>query len=104
MIYFPGMCWSYHKDPSSHSVVPLYLSPYPSLSFQVCVSPIIKTIQSLGSAPPLKSLSLTLMVDLWQLQDRCFPQLLQMISDLSKGKFDIQLARAKAILDICKIR
>ncbi|XP_063431997.1 focadhesin-like isoform X2 [Mytilus trossulus] len=71
---------------------------------KVCVGPVMKTIQSLGTTPALRPLSLSLMVDLWQLQDRCFPHLLQMISDYSNGSYDLQLARAKALLEVCKTR
>lgn len=44
-----------------------------------CVPPILNTIRSLSSDPRLKPMSIRLMLDLWLMQDGCFPQLQKML-------------------------
>ncbi|CAG5124709.1 unnamed protein product, partial [Candidula unifasciata] len=76
-----------------------------------CVSPVLKTIQLLGKSPDLKAVSIRLLVLLWQRQDRCFPQLLQAVSEPHQPSLHVKdpsdtdkvlLAKASAILEICK--
>nr|KAG5694348.1 hypothetical protein BaRGS_035216 [Batillaria attramentaria] len=44
-----------------------------------CIAPILKTIQALMSSPKLQPVAIRLMTTLWEIQDRCFPQLLKAI-------------------------
>ncbi|XP_059148656.1 focadhesin-like [Physella acuta] len=74
-----------------------------------CIPPVLKTIQALSRSEDLKAVSIRLLVLLWKQQDRCFPQLLQAISDPHPVQTGspvnlILLAKASAILDICKYK
>ncbi|KAJ8313444.1 hypothetical protein KUTeg_009004 [Tegillarca granosa] len=77
---------------------------------KVCVAPILKTIQMLGSSPKLKAVSINLLTDLWKLQERCYPQLLKAITEnvsmvtKTGGLDEILLAKATAIREVCKSR
>ncbi|XP_062615166.1 focadhesin-like, partial [Saccostrea cucullata] len=74
------------------------------------IPPVLRTIQTFGSTPRLKALSIQLLVDLWKLQDRCFPYLLKAISEpaeailTKEGVDEVKLAKAKAIRDVCLLR
>lgn len=75
-----------------------------------CIPPVLRTIQTFGSTPRLKALSIQLLADLWKIQDRCFPYLLQAISEpapavlTKEGVDEVKLAKVKAIRDVCLIR
>ncbi|KAL8620364.1 hypothetical protein ACOMHN_060273 [Nucella lapillus] len=88
---------------------------------KLCVPPILKTLQALLTSPKLRALAIRLMTSLWQLQDRCFPQLLKAIgeeeassskssskssSSLSSALLspDVLLAKAAAVKEICRLR
>ena len=78
-------------------------------SSQVCVPPVLKTIQSLGLSSKLKSICIKLMTELWTLQDRCFPHLLKLITDDTEKQGtrvvdDVTSAKAVAIRQVCKLR
>uniref|UniRef100_A0A2C9M222 DUF3730 domain-containing protein n=1 Tax=Biomphalaria glabrata TaxID=6526 RepID=A0A2C9M222_BIOGL len=68
----------------------------------LCIPPILKTILALSKSADLKPISIRLMMLLWKQQERCFPQLLQLISD-SQGSssYQVRLAVASVILEIC---
>lgn len=74
---------------------------------QFCIAPILKTLQTLAATQKLCPVAIRLMTSLWQLQDRCFPHLLKTIgegdtkSKSAELSFDIILAKAEAIKDIC---
>lgn len=74
---------------------------------QFCIAPILKTLQTLAATQKLCPVAIRLMTSLWQLQDRCFPHLLKTIgegdtkSKSTELSFDIILAKAEAIKDIC---
>ncbi|KAI8777847.1 focadhesin, partial [Biomphalaria glabrata] len=69
---------------------------------KLCIPPILKTILALSKSADLKPISIRLMMLLWKQQERCFPQLLQLISD-SQGSssYQVRLAVASVILEIC---
>ncbi|XP_061172326.1 focadhesin-like [Saccostrea echinata] len=75
-----------------------------------CIPLVLRTIQTFGSTPRLKALSIQLLADLWKLQDRCFPYLLKAISEpaeailTKEGVDEVKLAKAKAIHDVCLLR
>ncbi|KAH9499277.1 hypothetical protein Btru_003592 [Bulinus truncatus] len=72
---------------------------------QLCIPPVLKTILALGKSPDLKPISLRLMVLLWRQQDRCFPQLLQLITESENpSTYQVSLAKSAAILEICKYK
>ncbi|CAL1526989.1 unnamed protein product, partial [Lymnaea stagnalis] len=87
----------------------LLLEGLPQLAtHKICIPPILKTILVLGKSEELKPVSIKLLVALWKQQDRCFPQLLQAISEPQLGLSSsvppnsLLLAKAAAILEICK--
>lgn len=79
-----------------------------------CIAPILKSIQALMTSPRLQPVAIRLMTSLWEIQDRCFPQLLKAIGEdetstkssakLPKPSPDVLLARAAAIRDICRLK
>ncbi|KAK3602758.1 hypothetical protein CHS0354_027755 [Potamilus streckersoni] len=79
---------------------------------KICIAPLLKTILSLGNSPKqrMKALSLKLLVELWALQDRCFPHLLKAITEKNTKNVAVEtadeiiFAKAKAIRDVCKLR
>lgn len=74
---------------------------------QLCVGPVLKTIQSLSMSPPLRPISLRLLYKLWQRQNRVFPHLQKVLSSEDTGVKDVdismelQIAKAATIRDIC---
>ncbi|KAH9499275.1 hypothetical protein Btru_003588 [Bulinus truncatus] len=72
---------------------------------KLCIPPVLKTILALGKSPDLKPISIRLMVLLWRQQDRCFPQLLQLITESENpSTYQVSLAKSAAILEICKYK
>uniref|UniRef100_A0A3P9A7H9 DUF3730 domain-containing protein n=1 Tax=Esox lucius TaxID=8010 RepID=A0A3P9A7H9_ESOLU len=97
-------------DPGlSHAV----LYSLPSFgTHKLCVPQVLHTLQMLGSAPRLRAVSLRLMTALWEKQDRVYPDLQKLMSQLEKSsvvlgkeaQWEQILARAACVRDICRER
>ena len=81
------------------------------LPLQACIAPILRTLQVMGGVRTLVAQSLRLVTALWQLQDRCFPQLQKMLHDsdsifvASSAKVnEILISKAACIRDVCSVR
>ncbi|XP_054253449.1 focadhesin isoform X3 [Indicator indicator] len=79
---------------------------------QVCVAQILRAIHMLGIVPKLRAIALRLMTSLWERQDRLYPELQKFLamSDLPSlsvdkdAQWEIQIAKAACIRDICRQR
>ncbi|KAL0970352.1 hypothetical protein UPYG_G00240840 [Umbra pygmaea] len=79
---------------------------------KLCVPQVLHTIQMFGSAPRLRAVSLRLMTALWEKQDRVYPDLQKLMSQLEKSsgvlgkesQWEQILARAACVRDICRER
>ncbi|GFO34271.1 focadhesin [Plakobranchus ocellatus] len=107
--FVPVVLFALGKGPSPESRLML-LETLPNLAtHKFCVSPILKIILALGQSTSTHALSVRLMTSLWRQQDRCFPQLLKMLTDHApEGRAsesnDVLLAKAGAIWDICNLK
>ncbi|ESO89593.1 hypothetical protein LOTGIDRAFT_164890 [Lottia gigantea] len=70
---------------------------------KVCIGPILKTIQMFSTSIKLQPLAIRLMVHLWQIQDRCYPHLIKLVTEPSSSNTVI-IAQALAIKEICHLR
>uniref|UniRef100_A0A672R8N2 Focadhesin n=1 Tax=Sinocyclocheilus grahami TaxID=75366 RepID=A0A672R8N2_SINGR len=98
------------SDPAlSHSV--LYTLPKLG-THKFCIPQVLHVIQTLGSSSRLRPVALRLLTLLWQKQDRVYPDLQRLMSQLEKSSVvmgkDTQweqiLARAACVRDICRER
>ncbi|XP_029635511.1 focadhesin [Octopus sinensis] len=78
---------------------------------KVVVGPILKSIQELGSYKGLKAIFITLLTELWKIQDRCFPQLQKALTEesITPGTIaaitnEVVFAKAHSITSICELR
>ncbi|XP_054253448.1 focadhesin isoform X2 [Indicator indicator] len=79
---------------------------------KVCVAQILRAIHMLGIVPKLRAIALRLMTSLWERQDRLYPELQKFLamSDLPSlsvdkdAQWEIQIAKAACIRDICRQR
>ncbi|XP_048733859.2 focadhesin-like isoform X2 [Ostrea edulis] len=77
---------------------------------KICIPTVLRTIQTFGYVSRLQALSICLLSELWSLQDRCFPYLLESITKSTEvvltkeGVDEVKLAKAKAIRDVCLLR
>uniref|UniRef100_A0A673I2X3 Uncharacterized protein n=1 Tax=Sinocyclocheilus rhinocerous TaxID=307959 RepID=A0A673I2X3_9TELE len=98
------------SDPAlSHSV--LYTLPKLG-THKFCIPQVLHVLQTLGSSSRLRPVALRLLTLLWQKQDRVYPDLQRLMSQLEKSSVvmgkDTQweqiLARAACVRDICRER
>ncbi|XP_056600101.1 focadhesin isoform X2 [Triplophysa dalaica] len=98
------------SDPAlSHSV--LYTMPRLG-THKFCIPQVLHVLQTLGSSPRLRPMALRLLVLLWKKQDRVYPDLQRLMSQLDSSSVvmgrDTQweqiLARAACVRDICRER
>ncbi|XP_057196006.1 focadhesin isoform X2 [Triplophysa rosa] len=93
----------------SHSV--LYTMPRLG-THKFCIPQVLHILQTLGSSPRLRPMALRLLVLLWKKQDRVYPDLQRLMSQLDRSSVvlgkDTQweqiLARAACVRDICRER
>ncbi|XP_050400636.1 focadhesin isoform X2 [Patella vulgata] len=74
---------------------------------KVCIGPILKTILMIGNSTKLRAVAIRLLTQLWQLQDRCFPHLMKLLTDKSNTCLhsdDVIIAQASAIRHVCQLR
>ncbi|XP_030636113.1 focadhesin [Chanos chanos] len=98
------------SDPAlSHSV--LYTLPKLG-THKFCVPQVLHVLQTLGSNPKLRAVSLRLMTALWEKEDRVYPDLQKLMAVLEKSstvvgketQWEQILARAACVRDICRER
>ncbi|XP_051570142.1 focadhesin-like isoform X1 [Myxocyprinus asiaticus] len=93
----------------SHSV--LYTVPRLG-THKFCIPQVLHVLQTLGSSPRLRPVALRLLALLWQKQDRVYPDLQRLMSQLERSSVVIGketqweqiLARAACVRDICRER
>ncbi len=73
------------------------------------MAPVLRTLQALATARPLRAVALRLMTTLWRLQDRVFPHLHAALLDaepaVARGQLDeLMVAQAASVRDICVLR
>ncbi|XP_070176499.1 focadhesin-like [Littorina saxatilis] len=117
-LFLPLLLYCLGRETAPESRL-LFLEHMPLMAqHKLCVAPILKTLQALMTSPRLRPLTIRLMTSLWSLQDRCFPQLLKAIGEDQTGAgtkksssslssslpFDVLLAKAAAVKEICRLR
>ncbi|KAJ8008233.1 hypothetical protein DPEC_G00102680 [Dallia pectoralis] len=79
---------------------------------KLCVPQVLHTLQMLCSAPRLRAVSLRLMTALWEKQDRVYPDLQKLMSQMEtscgvlgkEAQWEQILAKAACVRDICRER
>ncbi|XP_055052294.2 focadhesin [Misgurnus anguillicaudatus] len=98
------------SDPAlSHSL--LYTLPRLG-THKFCIPQVLHVLQTLAGSPKLRPVALRLLVLLWKKQDRVYPDLQKLMSQLERSSVvmgkDTQweqiLARAACVRDICRVR
>ncbi|ELT97246.1 hypothetical protein CAPTEDRAFT_221086 [Capitella teleta] len=77
------------------------------ITHKVAVGPALRFMQVLRAAGELKATSISLMTDLWKAQERCYPHLHESLTTqdaLDSASYEIKLAKAASIRDICVTR
>ncbi|XP_066536485.1 focadhesin isoform X2 [Hoplias malabaricus] len=93
----------------SHAV----LSTLPKLgTHKFCIPQVLHVLQTLGSSPKLRAVTLRLLTALWKKQDRVYPDVQKLMALMEKSsvllgkkaQWEQILARAACVQDICKER